>query len=111
MKRLRLMLLLAAGFVAATAQAQTTPEQAPTTSPTAQASAPAAASVAPATDSDKKRLSETNCVRETGSRITRRDGKSRCTGQPGRAYTKDDLDRTGHTGLADALRTLDPAIR
>lgn len=111
MKRLPLMLLLAAGIVAATAQAQTTPEQAPTTPPATQDEAKAAASGTPAADTDKQPLSEATCVRETGSRITKRDGKSRCTGQPGRAYTKDDLDRTGHTSLGEALRALDPAIR
>ncbi|MBD9478250.1 hypothetical protein [Pseudoxanthomonas sp. PXM02] len=111
MKRLPLMFLLAAGLAAATAQAQTTAEQTPTTTPATQDAAKAAESATHAADADKKLLSEANCVRETGSRITRRDGKSRCTGQPGRAYTKDDLNSTGHLNLSDALRTLDPSIR
>lgn len=111
MNRLSLMLLLAAGLMAATAQAQTTAEQAPTTPPSTQDAAKATEAGTPVTEADKKPLSEANCIRETGSRITKRSGKSPCTGQPGRAYTKDDLDRTGHTNLADALRALDPAVR
>lgn len=113
MKRLSLMLLLAAGMVAATAQAQTAAEQAP--NPPAAATDAAAKTApdaqTPVADGDKKRLSDANCLRETGSRITQRNGKPRCTGQPGRAYTKDDIDRTGHTNLGDALRALDPAVR
>jgi hypothetical protein len=112
MKRLPLMFLLAAGLAAATAQAQTVPEPAPTTSPTEQPAARTAAGAqTPAASSDDKRLSDARCLRETGSRITKRDGKPRCTGQPGRAYTKDDLNSTGHLNLSDALRTLDPSIR
>jgi len=61
--------------------------------------------------SDKRPLSEANCVRQTGSRIRQRDAKTACNGQPGRSYTKDELDSTGHTNLADALRALDPAVR
>ena len=75
---------------------------------TATAPAPVAEQ-APA--SDKRPLSEANCVRQTGSRIRQRDAKTACNGQPGRSYTKDELDSTGHTNLADALRALDPAVR
>ena len=52
-----------------------------------------------------------NCIRQTGSRIRQRDAKTACNGQPGRSYSKDDLDRTGQPSLAEALRTLDPSIR
>ncbi|KAF1721038.1 hypothetical protein [Pseudoxanthomonas wuyuanensis] len=58
-----------------------------------------------------KRISDTHCVRETGSRITRRGDKGRCNALPGRSYSKEDIDGTGHTNLADALRTLDPSIQ
>ena len=70
----------------------------------------------PATDAKdtpetgKAPLSETRCVRSTGSRIRQRDARTACNGLPGRSYSKDDIDRTGHTNLADALRTLDPAF-
>ena len=113
MKRLPLMLLPPAGLAAATANAQTAADPAPAVPPAAPIpeETPKATSEAPAADNDDKRLSDTTCLRETGSRITKRAGKPRCTAQPGRAYTKDDLDRTGHMNLSDALRTLDPSIR
>jgi hypothetical protein len=112
MKRLPL-LALAACLMAATAQAQspaTTPEPAP--APTAgHAVETAVAAPAPGKTEDKPRLSEVNCIRQTGSRIRQRDTKTVCNGQPGRSYSKDELDRTGHVNLADAIRTLDPSIR
>ena len=111
MKRLPLMLALAISLAAVTAQAQT-PAESPAPPPPTERSAvaPATETPPPAADDDK-RLSDARCLRETGSRITKRDGKPRCSGQPGRAYTKDDLDRTGHLNLSDALRTLDPSMR
>ena len=109
MKRFPSFVILAAGLFAATAYAQAPTEQAPTPSPAASQSV-AGAVESPAAEGEKKRLSDANCVRETGSRIARRDGKSRCTGQPGRSYSKEDLDRTGHTNIGDALRALDPAV-
>ncbi|PPJ42075.1 MULTISPECIES: hypothetical protein [unclassified Pseudoxanthomonas] len=107
------LLALAACLMAATAQAQSpasTPEPAPapTAAPLVETAAPAST---PTKAEDKPRLSEANCVRQTGSRIRQRDAKTVCNGQPGRSYSKDELDRTGHTDLADALRTLDPAVR
>lgn len=112
MKRLPLMLALAVSLAAVTAQAQTTNEQVPTAAPAPAEQAPQAApdGQAPVAADGRKRLSEENCLRHTGSRITQRDGKPRCTGQPGRVYSKDDIDRTGHTNLGDALRALDPAM-
>ena len=112
MKRLPLMLALAVSLAATTAQAQTTAEQAPAAGPAASEQTQVAASDAqtPVAAVEKKRLSDENCLRHTGSRITQRDGKPRCTGQPGRVYSKDDIDSTGHTNLADALRALDPAL-
>lgn len=58
-------------------------------------------------------LSDRNCLRETGSRIVARQnakGQKRCTGMPGHAYTREDLDRTGQINTADALRTLDASV-
>ena len=46
------------------------------------------------------------CLTETGSRIS---GTSKCRGY-GRAYSNDDIDRTGQTSAADALALLDPSI-
>lgn len=112
MQRLPLMLALTVSLAAATAQAQTPAEPAPTTPAASEQQAAQAApeTPAPTATGDKKRLSEENCLRHTGSRITQRDGKPRCTGQPGRVYTQDDINRTGHTNLGDALRALDPAM-
>lgn len=71
-------------------------------------------------------VSEANCLRHTGSRIglskQRRQARTGTDGQteamppcnhgvPGRAYTRDDLNRTGAIDLAEALRRLDPTIR
>jgi outer membrane cobalamin receptor len=47
------------------------------------------------------------CLTQTGSRITRSGEK--CTAN-GRSYSSDDIDRTGATTVAEALRTLDPSI-
>lgn len=57
---------------------------------------------------------DAHCVRETGTRIRTRvqSPGAHCQAVgPGRAYTRDDLDRTGEINIADALRRLDPAIR
>lgn len=44
------------------------------------------------------------CVRETGTRIERKEGKKEdCVG-PGRAYTREDLERTGGITTNEALR-------
>jgi hypothetical protein len=63
-------------------------------------------------DDDKKlKPSDRHCLRQTGSRITaRRAADSRRCAAIGRVYTQDDLRRTGHIDVADALRTLDPSI-
>lgn len=76
-----------------------------------------AAAAVPA-DADKpidgnKDVTDSNCLKQTGSRIAPRPDKQgrKCVNAPGRAYSKEDLDRTGATGLADALRRLDPSVR
>jgi uncharacterized lipoprotein YajG len=46
------------------------------------------------------------CVKQTGSRIPADDASCR----PGRAYSSDDINRTGATSAGDALRLLDPSI-
>lgn len=72
----------------------------------------ACAGTPPANDTDAAKRAASSaradCLRETGSRIKPRD--ERCVEQPGRSYDREDLDRTGRTNPADALRTLDPAI-
>lgn len=69
---------------------------------------------------DRQPLSERNCLRQTGSRIVahanaRADelkdpSKRRCAPVSGRSYSRDDIDRTGQTNVADALRMLDPSV-
>lgn len=99
MKRLLLTALLAGVVPAVLAQA-----------------APAEPAAAPATqvaDATQEPLSDRYCLRETGSRIVARQnakGQKRCNAMAGRAYTREDLDRTGQVNIADALRMLDPAV-
>lgn len=52
-----------------------------------------------------------HCLRETGTHIRARTGHRRCAPFAGRVWTREDLDRTGHTDIASALRTLDVSIR
>ena len=51
-------------------------------------------------------VKDSNCLTDTGSRIT---GNSKCRGY-GRAYSSEDIDRTGQTNAADALALLDPSV-
>jgi hypothetical protein len=48
------------------------------------------------------------CVPETASRLPMRPGV--CSSAPGRSYSNQDLERTGHTDVGDALQMLDPSI-
>lgn len=112
MTRLLLAALLTAFAGTAVAQtvtitAESTTESAETdTVQTAEAAAPAPRSVR-------------NCMRHTGSRIVaaenmraEKQGKpQRCANGSGRVYSSDDLERTGHINIADALRSLDTSIR
>ena len=53
---------------------------------------------------------ERKCVRQTGSRIVRRQ-KDGCIAGAGRSYDHRDIASTGETRAGHALRMLDPAIR
>jgi hypothetical protein len=89
----------------AQAQVQATPSQADVAVSTD-------AQIAPDVAADK-RASNVGCVKDTGTNIRPRDpktGKPLCIG-PGRSYSRDQIDRTGQTNLADALRHLDPSVR
>jgi hypothetical protein len=98
------------------AQTATTDAQAQVqvASPQADAAVVADAQVAANTDAaNAKRTSNVGCVKETGTNIRPRDpktGKALCIG-PGRSYSREQIDRTGQTDLADALRRLDPSVR
>lgn len=58
------------------------------------------ASVRPALD--------TGCIRETGTRLHKRDKKG-CTGAPGRSYSREEIDRSGATDTGEAIRRLSPS--
>lgn len=118
MNRLKISLISLLGAVALTAMAQAAEPQA----------APAADTItAQAEEAKKPPMSDAYCLRHTGTRITSRAAdktadkadanaaKARTSrtcsnGTIGRAYTRDDLDRTGEVDIADALRKLDPSI-
>lgn len=83
--------------------------------PLAAQSAASVPPVPPARDAveDAPAARDRYCLRETGSRIHARRASSaqRCRSLGfGRAYTQDDLQRTGHIDIAQALRALDPSI-
>ncbi|WP_406671953.1 hypothetical protein [Natronospira sp.] len=59
---------------------------------------------------------ENGKVRITGSRIARdvdsvRVGRTIATSSGLRVYTREDIERSGHVHIGDALRYLDPRIR
>ena len=103
-----LVFLLLGGFASA-ASAQSAPVE-PTLEPGA------AAIGADASDS---KLSDRNCLQQTGSRITananyraKREGKAgdKCANATGRSYTREDIERTGAIDVRDALRRLDTSV-
>lgn len=65
-----------------------------------------------ASNTSKDAQFESFCLRQTGSHIVsnKREVGKRCIAGNGRVYTREDLDRTGETDMAAALRKLDPAI-
>src|SRR3546814_1050008 len=75
----------------------------------------AAAIGAESTDAD---VNDRHCLKETGSRITasqnrraRKAGKqAECANAFGRAYDREDIERTGATDVKQALQMLDPSI-
>ena len=98
------------------AQTATTDAQAQVQVASTQADAAVAADAQVAANTDAanaKRTSNVGCVKDTGTNIRPRDpktGKALCIG-PGRSYSREQIDRTGQTDLADALRRLDPSVR
>lgn len=74
----------------------------------------AEAETAEATTAGSKSLAhDPNCIRDTGSLIRERtsSGKRACLPVTGRSYSREDLERTGSTSTADALRKLDTSVR
>ena len=58
---------------------------------------------------DRAQAPETGCIRASGTQLKRRDAKG-CTGAPGQSYDRDDIQRTGATNTADALKALSPRV-
>ena len=91
--------LILAMALAAAAPAAVPAEETP-------ASAPAAT-----TASTAKSAKAADCIVQTGSRI-RSSGKPICSsGAAQRSYSQKELQMTGETNIADALRRLDPIFR
>ena len=71
----------------------------------------ALAACAPAPQKDKVAsssiLKRSDCL-TTGSRIPLKPGQ--CAMQPGRVYSKEELERIGAASTAEALRRIDPSI-
>jgi hypothetical protein len=120
MKRPALFVLLSALAFAASAQstsptpATLQPEAQQSTADQGLADQTASDQSAPDKNGNSKArpLSDHNCLRHTGSRIIPRDAKGEgCAHATGRAYTREELDRTGGRDLAHSLRLLDPAIQ
>jgi hypothetical protein len=108
MKRL-IVILAAVGFASVAAAQQPSEVE--------QSLEPGAAAVG--TEASDASVSDRNCLRQTGSRITarenakaRRAGKTqeKCANAFGRAYDREDIERTGATDVKQALQMLDPAI-
>ena len=110
MKRLALFAALSCLAFAASAQ---TAVDAPAQPAEPQVAAADAAAPDATEQSATRELNDRNCLKNTGTRITPRADRNgrKCANVVGRAYSRDDLDRTGAVDLADALRRLDPAIR
>lgn len=98
MKRLALTLLLGLSAFAVNAQSP---------APAEIAAAPVAAeeSTVITPPAETERLHDNGCVRETGTKLKRRD-KRGCTGAPGESYSRAQIDRTGAVDTADAIRKL-----
>lgn len=110
MKRLAIFFLSTMAVAAMAQGTASNPVQDPAVAPASDT----AAAVQPASThgAAKEDVTDRNCLKETGSRLAPRpDSKGRkCVNASGRAYSKEDLDRTGAIDLSDALRRLDPAV-
>lgn len=114
MKRLALTAALLSLAFAASAQTAA-PAAADPAAPQTAAAAPAEASAETSANQNKAdakdEITDRNCLKHTGSRVIRADNKGRkCAIATGRAYNRDDIDRTGAIDLRDAIRRLDPAV-
>lgn len=51
----------------------------------------------------------THCLKDTGTRITPKDGH--CVNAPGQVISHEDIERSGATNAAEALRDLSPSVQ
>ena len=100
MKRLSLALLLGLCAVSAQASDSTTG----TTANTQKATVPTTQLVV-SSDAAPRTVVDSSCIRETGTKLKRRDANG-CTGAAGHAYSRAQIDRTGATDTAGAVRKL-----
>ena len=109
MKRLALVVVLSSLVFAASAQS---PVDAPVPPVEQQAAVPDADAPETTGQPATRELDDRNCLKHTGTRISPRADRNgrKCANAVGRAYNRDDLDRTGAVDLAEALRRLDPAV-
>lgn len=103
MNKILIPALLAMGIGSAFAQTPATNANAATED------APAAAETA------AQKSADSFCLRQTGSHlhaIAKVHGERavQCASDPGRSYSREDIERTGATTTAQALRLLDPSI-
>ncbi len=69
----------------------------------------------PAQAAAAEKSADSFCLHETGSHLRtishdRNTATVECTGAPGHAYTRQDIERTGAIDTGDALRQLDPSL-
>ncbi len=86
--------------------------------PLAQAESPSPAEPAPpaeemvliTSDAATETPADSRCLRETGTRIKRRDDNG-CLTASGRSYSREEIQRTGAFNLGEAIQKLEPSAR
>lgn len=104
MNRIVISLFLSAFALGANAQTQT-----PAPAPDAAVQTQNASTEVTVITGDADHSNDRHCLRETGSHIANKHKKT-CVSANGSSYSREDIDRTGTTDLADALRHLDPSV-
>ena len=109
MKRLVLAVVLSGVVFAAAAQTPMAEPAAPVADTLAVATETPVANGDAAPAADAKQTTS-NCIQQTGSRIRVKNQAGKCNGEPGSAYTREDIRGTARGDLGEALRTLDTSI-
>lgn len=74
------------------------------------AAEPATVAEEPAAATEAAGTAKTNCLQETGSRIPT-SAERPCVSAPGQVVTREQIERSGATTTAEALRKASPAVR